>query len=190
MVRYFFGEATASTQNTSEPIDDLDNAFLPSTQLLTMDREQVKNVGSLVESDGEFIDHDEAHRVFRSPRPSITLQELQEMQKMHELRELRERGSGKHSVDGAGGQGPPSESAMRGGIFGGDPLGDLWLAQGQDQGADLDLSEGSAALDAEAHKAWDEAAREKHRENDEWDECAFSDSEAEDVTSGDSGCVL
>jgi len=189
---YFFQGAAESIQNTGEPIDDLDNAFRPSTQLLTMGGERAKKTGPSMEGDGELIDHDEAHRVFRSPRPSITLQELQELHELDKLRELRERESRKHSGDGASGQGTTGHSAMRGGIFGGAPLDDLWLAQGQDVGADLgeDFYAGSAALDAEAHKAWDEAAREEYQETAWWDACVFSDSEAEDVTSGDSGCML
>lgn len=192
MASYFFQGAAESIQNTGEPIDDLDNAFRPSTQLLTMGGERAKKTGPSMEGDGELIDHDEAHRVFRSPRPSITLQELQELHELDKLRELRERESRKHSGDGASGQGTTGHSAMRGGIFGGAPLDDLWLAQGQDVGADLgeDFYAGSAALDAEAHKAWDEAAREEYQETAWWDACVFSDSEAEDVTSGDSGCML
>lgn len=199
MASYFFQGAAESIQNTGEPIDDLDNAFRPSTQLLTMGGERAKKTGPKtgpsMEDDGEFIDHDEAHRVFRSPRPSITLQELQELHeldKLDKLQELRERESRKHSGDGASGQGTTGHPAMRGGIFGGAPLDDLWLAQGQDVGADLgeDFYAGSAALDAEAHKAWDEAAREEYQETDWWDACVLSDSEAEYVTSGDSGCML
>lgn len=165
-------------QSAGEPIDDLDEAFQPSTQLATMDGAQDKDTGSLLDDDdGEFIDHDEAHGVFRSPRPSVTLQELQE------------RESRKHSGDGDSKKASASRSAMRGGIFGGDPLNDLWKAQEMDVGGDPGLLAGFAGcadLNAEAHRAWDEAAREKHNEINWRDEDVFSDSDTEDIIFDDS----
>lgn len=164
MVRYILQGAFESTQNAGEPIDKLDEAFRPSTQLSTMDGAQDKGTGSLLDDDepGEFIDHDEAHGVFRSPRPSITLQELQE------------RESRKHSGDGDSKEASASHSAMRGGVFGGNPLSDLWKAQEMDVGGDLCLL---AASDAEAPQTWDEAAGKNWREED-----VFSEPETEDVT--------
>lgn len=154
-------------QNAMDPIDALDDAFQPSTQLATMDGAQDKDTGPLLDDDdGEVIDHDEAHGVFRSPRPSVTLQELQE------------RESRKHSGDGDSKEASASRSAMRGGIFGGHPLHDLWKAQEMDVGGDPRLLAGYAALNVEAHQAWDEAAREKHNETNWRDEDVFSDSEA------------
>ncbi|KAG6365015.1 hypothetical protein INS49_006621 [Diaporthe citri] len=140
-----------------------------------MDGAQDKDTGSLLDDDdGEFIDHDEAHGVFRSPRPSVTLQELQE------------RESRKHSGGGDSKKASASPFAMRGGIFGGNPLNDLWKAQEMDVGGDPCLLAGSAVLDAEAHRAWDEAAREKHNEINWRDEGVFSDSETEDLVFVDS----
>lgn len=181
MVRYALEGAAESTPDTDELLDHLDNAFRPSTERLLWGGKRGKNVDSSKEDDGEVIDHDDAHRVFRSPRPSLTLQDLREQ-------EHRE-----HSGDVDSGQGTTSGSAIRGGIFGGSPLDDLWLAQKRDLGGDPGLYAGSATLGAEeAHRAWEEAAREeKYEEEINWrDECVFIDSEAEDITSGDSGCML
>lgn len=174
-------EAFQNLQNSEEPIDDLDEAFIPSTllytQSFTMAGAQGKKRDSFLEGEGEFIEHDEAHGVFRSPRPSITLQELQE------------RESKKHSGGGDNEEASPGGSAMRGGIFGGCPLNDLWLAQEMDIGGDPCLFAESAALAAEAHKAWDEAATEKSTDLNSEDEDVFIDSEtddADDVISVDS----
>lgn len=174
MVRYILQAAFESKQNASEPIDDLDEAFQPSTQLSTqssaMAGAQERKRDSFLEGDGEIIEHDEAHGVFRSPRPSITLQELQE------------RESRKDSGGGDNEEASARGSAMRGGIFGGRPLSDLWRAQEMDVGGDPRLFGGSAALDAEAHDTWDEAASDKY---DWMYEVVFSDSEAEDAVSDD-----
>lgn len=172
-------------QGTVDPIDELDNLFKPSTHYLLGGKPDEK-AASLKEDDGEVINHDEAHRVFRSPRPSITLHDLQELQKLREP-ELKE-----HSGDGASGQITAGGSSMRGGLLSGSPLHDLWLAHTTDLGAHPGLYAGSTVLDAEeAYQAWEEAAREKYEEVlDRWEECVFSDSEAEDITSGDSGCTL
>lgn len=168
MVYYILQQgAFESTQNAREPIDDLDEAFRPSAQLSTMDGAQDKDTGLLDDDDdGELIEHDEAHGVFRSPRPSVTLQELQE------------RESRKHSGGGDSKEASASRSDMRGGIFGGNPLNDLWKAQEMDVGGDPRLLAGCAAFDAEAHQAWNEAAREKYTETNWRDEDVFSDSEA------------
>jgi hypothetical protein len=171
-------------QDSDELINSLDNAFTPTTHLLLEGGERSMKTAPMTGGEGELINHDEAHRVFRSPRPSITLQELQE------LHELRERGSRKHSDDSASAPGTPSHLAMRGGLFGEGLFDNLWLARAQHLGGGLGLHMGSAALDAEAHKALEEAAWEEHDEMGWWDVCAFSDSQAEDVASGDSGCIL
>lgn len=181
VVRHILQGAFQGTQIGGEPIDELDEAFRPSTQLSTQPARMAgardKKRDSLLEDDGEVIEHDAAHRVFRSPRPSITLQELQE---------LHERESGKQLGDGASEHGDtPGHSAMRGGIFGGDPLHDLWLAQEMDVGGLSCLLASSVVLDTEAHEAWEEAAKEKHGEGDWRAEDVFIDSETEDVTFGD-----
>lgn len=182
--RYISQGAVESVQDveepTNEPIDDLDNAFRPSLQpwtgTSTMDGTQEKNTRFSLEDDGELIKHDEAHGVFRSPRPSITLQELQELE------------SRRRSAHGASGEARGSPSDMRGGIFGGCPLDDLWEAQEMDVGGNPELFAGCVALAEEAHKEWEEAWREKHNDTDwrdsEWrDETVFSESEAEDEES-------
>lgn len=175
MVHYILQGAFESGQDAGEPIDDLDEAFRPSTQLstqpFTMAGARDKKKDSLLEDEGEFIEHDEAHGVFRSPRPSITLQELQE------------RESKRHSGDGKNEEASPGGSAMRGGVCGGCPLDDLWRAQEVDIGGNPRLFVGSAALDAEAQKAWDEAAMEKYDEINWRDEDVFNDSEPEDLIS-------
>lgn len=186
MARYIFQGAAESTQGTTvDPIDELDNAFQPSVQQLSGAKRD-KNVTPLKEDDGELIYHDEAHGVFRSPRPSITFQDLQDLQKMQEY-ELKRRSGGASS-----GQATTRHPAVRGGSFGGSRLNDLWLAQEGDLGADSGLYAEGAVLGAEeAYQAWEAAAREKYEsEIDWWDECVFSESEAEDITSGDSGCML
>lgn len=178
MVRYILQGAFESRQNAGEPIDDLDEAFQPSTQLstqpFTMAGARDKKRDSLLDDEGEFIEHDEAHGVFRSPRPSITLQELQE------------RESKKHSGDGKE-EASPGGSAIRGGVCEGCPLDDLWRAQEGDIGGNPRLFVGSAALDAEAQKAWEEAATEKYDEINWRDEDVFDDSEPEDLISDDLG---
>lgn len=180
MVSYADQAAAESKHNTDELIDDLDKAFRPSTQPLLLGGKPDKKVVPSEEDDGEVIDHDEAHRVFRSPRPSLTLEDIQQLQ------DLRKGEPRKHPGDGASGQGTTSDSTMRGGgIVGGSPSDDMWLAHKRDLGGDP-----GAALDAEeAHQAWEEAAREKYEEEvDSWTGCVFSDSETEDSTSSD--CVL
>lgn len=161
-------------QNAGEPTNDLDKAFRPSRQLSTMDGAEDKNTGCLMEGDGEFIEHDEAHSVFRSPRPSVTLQELQE-------RESRKQ-SCHDNAEGAS----RSPSAMRGGVFGGNPLHDLWLAQEMDVGGDPCLLAGSATLDPKAYETSDKTAMGEYKETSWKDEDVFSDSETEDVIFDDS----
>lgn len=167
-------------------IGHLDNAFQPSvqepftqaskqasTQLSTVDGAKDDDAAFLSDIDAEMIQHDEAPAVFRSHRPSFTLAELQE------------REATGISRQGAGDKPAPGDSAIRGGVFGGNPWDDLWMAEKIDAGSDASRFQESADLEAEAHKAWEEAALE--RNDMDWDDGeVFYDSEMEDLAFTDS----
>ncbi|KAI3401222.1 hypothetical protein diail_11928 [Diaporthe ilicicola] len=190
--------ASWSVQDGGELIDQLDDAFQPfsqpsmraSTQPSAVEVAEDEDEGSSIfKCDAEVIQHDEARGVFRSPRPSVTLAELQE----REAAEKLSHGAGKDGKDAA-----PGKASIRGGVFGGNPWDDLWLAAKNDVGSDASRFRESLDLDAEANKAWEEAAAEKYDEID-WkdedvfydsDDMVFDDSEVEVIeeASSDEGC--
>ncbi|KAJ0118431.1 hypothetical protein J7T55_009214 [Diaporthe amygdali] len=160
------------TENVAhEPVNYLDDAFEPSTQPSMLDGANDNDADFLSEVDAEVIEHDEAHRVFRSPRPSVTLSELQAREVQENLSLVARE------------QATEDESAGRGGVFGGNPWGDLFLAQEVDAGADESVFDQSKALEAEAevHNVWEEAAAERDDEVNSEGGSAFDDLEAEPV---------
>ncbi|KAL1880736.1 hypothetical protein Daus18300_001350 [Diaporthe australafricana] len=164
-------------------IGQLDDAFRPSvqaaftrasTQPFTVDGAKDDDAAFLSDIDIEMVQHDDARGVFRTHRPSFTLAELQEREAVDNSRQ------------GADDEPAPGDSAIRGGVFGGNPWDDLWTAEKIDAGSDASRFQESADLEAEAHKVWEEAAVEKHDDIDWEDGDDFHDSEMEDLVLDDS----
>lgn len=121
-----------------------------------------------------MVEHDRATGVFRSPQPSMTLSEIRGREIKKDLirsgqvlveeavwldEDLEDTQSDALHSDSA-----LDDVAIRGGLDGGNPWDDLWMAQERDVGADLPAFDQSTE---DAQIAWEEAAESKH-DDEEW----------------------
>lgn len=143
----------------------------------------VEGPSPLPEESFLVVEHDEANRVFKSPRPSVTLSEIQRREVRKGLSQCGDAYEDEalwldddlettpgDVFDGCGDQ---DKVVVRGGGSGTNPWDELWIAQGLDVGAESCVFDQSTA---EAQNAWEEAALMKH-DDEEWNDLEDTDVE-------------
>lgn len=166
MVSYPLHGGEEDTRVNPRASSDADNGCQPDHPL--------EGPSPLPEESFLVVEHDRAHGVFRSPRPSVTLSEMLQRELRYDLTQSGDV-PGDDAVwldgdlkftpgDGLNGGDAQDSMVVRGGASGNNPWDELWMAQELDFGAESSVFDPSTA---EAQNAWEEAAVMKH-DDEEW----------------------
>lgn len=120
------------------------------------------------------VEHDQADRIFKSPRPSVTLSEMQRSEVKKDLSRYDDACESQtlwleHNYetppgDSSDGIGTQDDMMVRGGGAQNNHWDELWMEQELDVGAEPFIFDQSTA---EAQNVWEEAALMKH-DDEEW----------------------